>query len=461
MLSMKAFRRSATQPPAPALIGESGDALAAEPVMDARAAIQSISSVASTIGREAAEVRGLIDDSARASERSAAAVAAVAGQVAQIIASQGEIGHVSAGGLEAVDRVRKAVEGVGAEVGTVVATLRQVAGAAQTITQVALQTRLVAFNASVEAKRAGDAGRGFGVVADAVKALAGEVEMSSKEIMRTIGLLDARIEALARSIRFDAERERRGEAQGEFHRALADVQEAVAHVTGAADTSRNICNGLGQQMATVGGEMGQTGQSLAAAMKRSEAFLGGSEQLIELVAECGIVTEDTPFIRAAARAAAEIASLLEAALHGQRISVAQLFDEAYKPVANTQPQQHTAAFNALADELFPAVQERMLEFDPKVVFCISVDRNGYVSTHNRKYNQHPRGDVAWDSANSRWRRIFNDRTGLASGRNKRPFLLQTYRRDMGGGNFIVMKEAAAPITVQGRHWGGLRLAFKF
>jgi methyl-accepting chemotaxis protein len=39
--------------------------------------------------------------------------------------------------------------------------------------------------------------------------------------------------------------------------------------------------------------------------------------------------------------------------------------------------------------------------------------------------------------------------------------LQTYRRDMGAGQFVVMKEAAAPITVQGRHWGGLRLAFKF
>ena len=31
----------------------------------------------------------------------------------------------------------------------------------------------------------------------------------------------------------------------------------------------------------------------------------------------------------------------------------------------------------------------------------------------------------------------------------------------GGGNFVVMKEVAAPINVNGTHWGGLRLAFKF
>ena len=141
--------------------------------------------------------------------------------------------------------------------------------------------------------------------------------------------------------------------------------------------------------------------------------------------------------------------------------MADLFDEAYQEIARTNPLQHTTRFIGIADKLFPGVQEPMLALSDKVVFCIAVDRNGYVSTHNQKYNQRQRGDVAWDSANSRYRRIFADRTGLASARNKRPFLLQTYRRDMGGGSFIVMKEAAAPITVNGRHWGGVRLAFKF
>lgn len=43
-------------------------------------------------------------------------------------------------------------------------------------------------------------------------------------------------------------------------------------------------------------------------------------------------------------------------------------------------------------------------------------------------------------------------------RNTLPFLLQARRRNMGGGNFVVMKKAAAPIVVDGRHCGGLRLA---
>jgi methyl-accepting chemotaxis protein len=32
---------------------------------------------------------------------------------------------------------------------------------------------------------------------------------------------------------------------------------------------------------------------------------------------------------------------------------------------------------------------------------------------------------------------------------------------MGGSNFVLMKDLSAPIVVFGRHWGGLRLAYRF
>ncbi len=419
--------------------------------------VRTIAERASSMGREAAEVRGLIDDTTQAAQRSAQAVSALARQVQEITRAQDAISEVTQGSLGAVERAREAVHEVGEEVGGIVGSLRQVAQAAGTITQIALQTRLVAFNASVEAKRAGEAGRGFGVVADAVKDLAAKVEASSKDIMSTVGELNTRIEALSREIQTQ---EGQGE-QGGFHRALAELQGGVASVTAAAEQSRAICKGLNEQMGGIEGEMHQTGRALDSAMKRSESFLKVSEQMIETVAECGIATADTPFIVAAREAAAQIAKLLEDAVRTGTVTLADLFDEAYKPMPGTNPAQHTTRFVELADRLFPQVQERVLGLSDKVVYCIAVDRNGYVATHNKKYCQPQRGDVAWDTANSRWRRIFNDRTGLASARNTRPFLLQTYRRDMGGGQFIVMKEAAAPITVDGRHWGGLRLAFKF
>ena len=452
------FKMFRTHNAAPAVIEARPGVAAAE----LQATIQAIGKQASSMGKEAAEVRGQIEDTNKASARQVQTLTALAGQVQEITRAQDHISTVSSGSLGAVARARSAVEQVANEVACIVTSLQQVSQAAGTITQIALQTRLVAFNASVEAKRAGDAGRGFGVVADAVKDLAAKVESTSKDIMGTVAELDERIAALAREItRQDGGSAQAGNGQtGAFHKALADVESSVSSVTAAAAQSRSICAGLNAQMATTEAEMTQTVRTLDSTLKRSEVFLKVSEDLIEQVAHCGIESEDTPYISAVTEAAAQVGKLLEDSVRTRTISEADLFDENYRAIPGTNPPQHTTRFIDLADRLFPQVQERVLALSDKVVFCIAVDRNGYVATHNKKYCHPQRGDLAWDSANSRYRRIFNDRTGLASGRNTRPFLLQTYRRDMGGGKFVVMKEAAAPITVNGRHWGGFRMGVK-
>ena len=425
---------------------------------DLHATVRAMGQQVSRIGRDAADVRGMLDDTINATGVQVRALAALAEQVQQVTQAQDSIAAQTGQSLQAVARARNAVEAVGGEVAGIVETLHNVSGAAGVITQIALQTRLVAFNASVEAKRAGDAGRAFGVVAEAVKDLAAKVEESSKAIMATVGDLDQRVAGLAREIQSSADKAQ----QGAFHRALAEVEGGVARITAAAEQSRDVCAGLDAQMGTLEDGMNGTVRVLDTATRRSEAFLKVSEQLIEIVADCGIQTDDTPYIEGARDAAAQVAKLFEDALRTGAITESDLFDENYRPLQGTDPAQVLTRFVDLTDRLVPQVQERMLTALPRVVFCIAVDRNGYVATHNRKYcNPQRPGDLAWNTANSRYRRIFNDRTGLASARNKRPFLLQTYRRDMGNGEFVLMKEATSPIVVNGRHWGGLRLAFQF
>jgi methyl-accepting chemotaxis protein len=419
--------------------------------------VRAMAGKASTIGREAAEVRGVIDDTQKLSVRQAQAVAALVTQLRDITRAQDDIGLHSRGSLSAVGQARGAVEAVGREVNGIVQTLRQVAEAAGRIAKIALQTRLVALNASVEAAHAGEAGRGFSVVADSVKELSAQVEATSRTIMSTVGELDQRVGLLTEEIQARSTQHK----PSRFHQTLAEVESGVSAIGDAAAASRHTSDGLDRQMAAIESEMHATAGALDTALRRSEAFLTLSEEMIEAVADSGIETEDTPYIRAAQQAAVEIGQLLEDAVKSGAISLADLFDEHYQPIPNTNPPQHLTRFVGLADRLFPQVQERLLALNDKVIFCIAVDRNGYVAMHNRKYSQPRRGDLAWDTANSRYRRIFNDRTGLAAGRNQRPFLLQTYRRDMGSGQFVVTKEADAPILVQGKHWGGLRLAFKF
>jgi methyl-accepting chemotaxis protein len=120
----------------------------------------------------------------------------------------------------------------------------------------------------------------------------------------------------------------------------------------------------------------------------------------------------------------------------------------------------TTRFTALTDRLLPAVQEPVLALDERVVFCAAVDRNGYLPTHNRVFSSPQGPDPVWNAAHCRNRRIFDDRTGLAAARSTAPYLLQTYRRDMGGGTFALMKDVSAPVWVAGRHWGAVRIAYR-
>ncbi|MDG0855216.1 methyl-accepting chemotaxis protein [Roseateles puraquae] len=418
--------------------------------------IKRLSRSISTVGKDAAEVRGALEDTQRVVQQQSEAMQALARQLQQISQVQAAITAATAESAAAVQRARGALGGVGSEVTGMATTLAQVSDAAAEITKISLQTRLVAFNAAVEAKHAGDAGRGFAVVAEAVKALAGQVEASSKAIVSAIASLQDRID------RFSAELTENPAKPSQIHAAFSAVEQDVQRIAASAADSGQQMQLLNERAHELDREVTQASHGLKVAFDGSDRFLRMAEDLVEQIAESGVEVDDMPLIRTAQQAAGEIAGLLEAALRDGQISVADLFDESYRPIDGTSPQQHTTRFCQLTDRLFPAVQEKMLGVSDRIVFCIAADRNGYIATHNRKYCQAQRpGDTVWNTANSRYRRIFNDRTGLASARNTRPFLLQTYRRDMGGGRFVVLKEAAAPIVVQGRHWGGLRLAFSF
>jgi methyl-accepting chemotaxis protein len=175
-----------------------------------------------------------------------------------------------------------------------------------------------------------------------------------------------------------------------------------------------------------------------------------------------IRAENKEFIERAISTAQKISVLFENAIARGEITHDELFDNDYEPIANSDPIQHRTKFLDFLERVLPDIQEPLLASDPRMVFCATVDRNGYLPVHNRLYSQPQRpGDREWNQANSRNRRIFDDRAGLAAGRVVRPYLLQNYPRDMGNGVTVTMQEIDAPIRVHGKHWGGFRTAYRF
>jgi methyl-accepting chemotaxis protein len=171
--------------------------------------------------------------------------------------------------------------------------------------------------------------------------------------------------------------------------------------------------------------------------------------------------ENREIISRAVDVANEISHALEDLVERGKLTKDDLFDNNYIPIEGTNPVQYRTRFLSALEDVLPPIQEAMLANDARMIFCAAVDRNAYLPVHNRKYSfpQRP-GETAWNTANSRNRRIFDDRAGLTAGRNVRPYIIQVYPRDMGNGVTIMMREIDAPIRVLGRHWGGFRSAYK-
>jgi methyl-accepting chemotaxis protein len=174
-----------------------------------------------------------------------------------------------------------------------------------------------------------------------------------------------------------------------------------------------------------------------------------------------IQDDNTEAVTRAMEAGAALCKIFENGVASGAISMEDMFDTDYVEIAGTNPVQYRTKILDWADRNLPPFQEAFLVKDARMAFCAMIDTNGYLPVHNKIYS-HPQrpGDATWNTANSRNRRIFNDPAGLAAGRNQRVYLVQSYARDMGNGNMVMMREIDVPVRVRGRHWGGFRTAYR-
>lgn len=229
-------------------------------------------------------------------------------------------------------------------------------------------------------------------------------------------------------------------------------------ISAAAASNLDRCGIVVDSVNALTGDVEDESGHLQHANNAVSSLMTQTQDLITHAIAEGFEMADSPYIRAVQEMAERIGRLFEEAVEKGRISTDALFDEAYKPIPGTDPRQHTTRFLDFTDRVLPELQEPLLASDSNILFCAAVDRNGYLPTHNKKYSLPQGDDPLWNTANCRNRRIFDDPVGLAAGRNTKPFLLNSYKRDMGG-KMVMMKDVSAPIFVNGRHWGGFRMGY--
>jgi len=371
----------------------------------------------------------------------------------------------------AVSHIAQLIEAVGrieARLGAVSSALAQVAKVSTSIEAIAKQTNLLALNATIEAARAGDAGRGFAVVASEVKNLAEATRQATQQIGDTVRGLDGQVGGLiGESGEASTRAKNAGVGAAQIQDIIARVQDGfsrVGHeidgVAKAATSNLSHCDKVIEELGNLAKGVDLSSSDLKHADQRVAKLLETSEGLIAMIADSGVETSDAPLIRVVVETARRITQTFEAAIERGEITIERLMDENYREIAGTDPKQYLTDYVEFTDRVLPAIQDPIQKSDPRIVFCVAWAKGGYLPTHNPNYRRPQGKDPVWNNANCRNRRLFNDRAVKKVAANTRPFLVQTYRRDMGGGNFVLMKDLSSPILVRGRHWGAFRMGFR-
>ncbi|WP_421273312.1 methyl-accepting chemotaxis protein [Aeromonas taiwanensis] len=240
-----------------------------------RGLIEEVAAAVTQLGAAIEEVSAVSEQSSQGIQSQQQDIAQVATAMAQMkatvadVAGNTEVASESAssanaldrrgsqdvqGALDAITRVAGEMEQAGNLVSELEKESAQINLVVDVIRGIADQTNLLALNAAIEAARAGEQGRGFAVVADEVRTLAGRTQASTGEIVAIIETLQARANRAKSVTGQSCEMIRQCVSQSERTSAgIRQIEEAVAQI---ANMAIQIASACGEQDA-VSDELGR------------------------------------------------------------------------------------------------------------------------------------------------------------------------------------------------------------
>jgi methyl-accepting chemotaxis protein len=221
--------------------------------------IQEINEVAGQVAGDSRRVSDEADGSAAAASETEQAFRATSDSIEHLVNSVEQTAQQMTRLEEATDRIGKIVEMIG---------------------NIAGQTNLLALNASIEAARAGDAGRGFSVVAQEVRRLSESTQNSAQEIQKVVSNLREE----ANSARDMAEQSRKDAEQGSAQMASASrefraIAEKLPHFASSLRAFQQEMSRQRELMQQAGGTMDQLSSFVEKSSTRVNEIRSSGESL--------------------------------------------------------------------------------------------------------------------------------------------------------------------------------------
>ncbi|MCE0916095.1 methyl-accepting chemotaxis protein [Pseudomonas mosselii] len=200
-----------------------------------------------------------IEQAATAVNQMTAAVEEVASNAVATSEASRESDQIARRGREqvqatvtAIEALANGVAGNAEEVGQLAQQVHDISKVLDVIGSIAEQTNLLALNAAIEAARAGEAGRGFAVVADEVRALAHRTQSSTQEIEQMIVAIRSGAERAVQGMQH-SDAQARSTLDGAH--AAGQALEAIAAAIGQINERNLVIASASEQQAQVAREV--------------------------------------------------------------------------------------------------------------------------------------------------------------------------------------------------------------